>query len=252
MDAMDHLAIRFHFGGYFVSIDRQFKYVGGSNAMSYVEIDKLSLPEIKGHLADHVPLTDSIRLHWLMPGMEVDNGLQLLVDDSSCQVMYEHMGDGGVVEIYVEGAVKDKDLRSFREFYKSPSKQSQAGSSAGIHVEDPIPSENSDENVAVQGSDNSHEDGEDQGNSDGEGQDSETSDEDYQVPIEEDSSAEDEEAEQLRQFAKEVKRNIKARKIGVHGSQLSKICPENLFDEGCNLEDEAEPCFDSSEDYSYD
>jgi len=40
-------------------------------------------------------------------------------------------------------------------------------------------------------------------------------------------------AEQLRQFAKEVKRNIKARKIGVHGSQLSKICPENLFDEGC-------------------
>ena len=177
---MDHLAIRFHFGGYFVSIDRQFKYVGGSNAMSYVEIDKLSLPEIKGHLADHVPLTDSIRLHWLMPGMEVDNGLQLLVDDSSCQVMYEHMGDGGVVEIYVEGAVKDKDLRSFREFYKSPSKQSQAGSLAGIHVEDPIPSENSDENVAVQGSDNSHEDVEDQGtdNSDGEGQDSETSDED--------------------------------------------------------------------------
>ena len=148
-DAMDHLTIRFHFGGYLVSIDRQFKYVGGSNAMSYVEIDKLSLPEIKGHLADHVPLTDSIRLHWLMPGMEVDNGLQLLVDDSSCQVMYEHMGDGGVVEIYVEGAVKDKDLRSFREFYKSPSKQSQASSSAGIHVEDPIPSENSDENVAV-------------------------------------------------------------------------------------------------------
>ena len=243
MDALDHVAIRFHFGGAFVSNDRQFKYVGGSTAMSYVEIDKLSLPEIKGHLADHVPLTDSIRLHWLMPGMEVDNGLQLLVDDSSCQVMCNHITDGGVAEIYVEGVEIDKDLRSFREFYKSPSKHSQASSSTRTQFDEPIPFENSEEDVAIQQSDNS----------DGEGQDSETSDEEYQQPIEEDSSAEDEEAEQMRNFAKEVKRNIKAKKLGVHGSQLTKISPEALFDEGCNLEDdEVEPCCDSSDEYSYE
>lgn len=149
MDALDTLAIRFHFGRAFLSSDNQLKYVGGSTGMSYVEIDKLSLREIIGHLADHVTASDGIRLHWLKPSQEVSNGLLLLVHDSSCQVFCHHITDGEVAEIYVEGYVEDKDLRSFREFYKSPSKPSQAESSAGTHGQEPIPSENSDEDVAV-------------------------------------------------------------------------------------------------------
>jgi hypothetical protein len=55
----------------------------------------------------------------------------------------------------------------------------------------------------------------------------------------------------MRQFAKEVKRNMKAKKLGCHGSQLNRFA-EGLFAEGCNLDvDEAEPFADSSDDYSY-
>ena len=48
MDDLDHLAIRFHFGGTFVSNDRQLKYVGGSTAMSYVEIESFPCQRSKG------------------------------------------------------------------------------------------------------------------------------------------------------------------------------------------------------------
>jgi len=50
MDNSDTLAVRFHFGGSFQSIDGLILYVGGDIGMSYIELDKISLPEIKGHL----------------------------------------------------------------------------------------------------------------------------------------------------------------------------------------------------------
>lgn len=56
----------------------------------------------------------------------------------------------------------------------------------------------------------------------------------------------------MRKFAEEVKSNIKAKKLGIHGSRLGTITPEAFFAEGCNLEDEAEPYADSSDEYSYE
>ncbi|OEL22013.1 hypothetical protein BAE44_0016968 [Dichanthelium oligosanthes] len=68
MDKLDYLPIRFHFDRAFFSSDGQLKYVGGSSKMSYIEMDKLSLPEIIGHLTDHVVASYAMRLHWLCPG----------------------------------------------------------------------------------------------------------------------------------------------------------------------------------------
>jgi hypothetical protein len=83
--------------------------------------------------------------------------------------------------------------------------------------------------------------------------DSDSTDEDYDQPLdEEDSSAEDEEVDEMRKFAKEVKSNIKIKKLGIHGSRLGTITLEALFVEGCNLEDEAELYADSSDDHSYE
>ncbi|KAJ1258972.1 hypothetical protein BS78_10G117300 [Paspalum vaginatum] len=70
--------------------------------MSYVEVDKLSFPEIKEHLADHITQSNIQRLHWLIPGKELSSGLMLLVDDSSCAAMYQHLTNGAVADIYVE------------------------------------------------------------------------------------------------------------------------------------------------------
>lgn len=155
---LDYLAIRFHFGGDFRSSVGKLEYVGGRTEMSFVEIDKLSLPEIKGELAEHVQGSDFVRLHWLRPRKELPDGLMLLVDDGSIKLMAGHMSDGGVAEIYVEGVcvegtaaelannsrlddeaddvqnpnqqnTKDNDLRSFRAFYRSTSKPPQEGNS---------------------------------------------------------------------------------------------------------------------------
>jgi predicted RNA-binding protein with PUA-like domain len=77
-------------------------------------------------------------------------------------------------------------------------------------------------------------------------------DEDYQQPAEDDSSADDEEANELRNYARLVKRNIRAKKLGIHGSQVGNIAAEDLFDEVPNLDDPGSPYVDSSEEYSYD
>lgn len=66
--------------------------------------DKVSLPEIKGHLADHVALTeeDNVDLHWLFPGEDLNSGLRRLGDDKTCLLMIESITEGGVAKIYVE------------------------------------------------------------------------------------------------------------------------------------------------------
>jgi hypothetical protein len=250
MDDLDFLPIRFHFEGGFSYVGEHLQYVGGSIGMSHVEIDKISLPEIMGHLEDHVRRTDVMRLHWLRPGKLLANGLMLLFDDVSCQAMANHLTDSGVAEIYVEEvvvgtnsgfhdeadhAVEDKDLKSLRQVHRTPSKPIQSASTSATHGQD--------------GDDNSEE-----GEDPEEilvGENSDTSDEEYHQPTDEDSSGEDEEAIQMREFAKEVRKNIKAKKLGVHGSQIGKMTAEDLVQEECNLEDEGEGDFGSSDEYSY-
>ncbi|WVZ64915.1 hypothetical protein U9M48_014362, partial [Paspalum notatum var. saurae] len=62
------------------------------------------------------------------------------------------------------------------------------------------------------------------------GDDKETSDEEYHQLLDEFSSAEDEEAEQLRKFAKEVKRGRKAKKLGLHASEIKEKAVDELDD----------------------
>ena len=58
MDDLDKIAIRFHYGGSFETANGQSVYVGGDIAESWIDVDKVSYFEIKGHLADHFK-TDS-------------------------------------------------------------------------------------------------------------------------------------------------------------------------------------------------
>jgi hypothetical protein len=234
--------------------------------MSYIDVDKLSLPELEGHLADHTSVAHGVQLHWLYPGMEMGDGLRLLHDDKSCLVIPKHITDGGAADIYVEVVVHEqpktiedsdwelemteademdpkdgqqeldfdvpasmpinvvaspeKDLASFREFYKSPSKSpKQLAEDKG---KAPIV----------------------------EGDSSDDSDADYQ-PKDLNSSGDDEEAEQLRQFANQIKMDIKAKKLGEHRRETQFIAGGSDY-EVENLEDDDSPYMNSSDDYSYE
>lgn len=71
------LAVRFHFGGHFVNHGNKREYIGGREAMSYIDRDKVSSPEVVGHLRDHLNVSEGVLLHWLFPGMELHNGLRV-------------------------------------------------------------------------------------------------------------------------------------------------------------------------------
>ncbi|KAE8804787.1 hypothetical protein D1007_19203 [Hordeum vulgare] len=102
MDPTDVLAVRFHFGGEFIRIGLSLDYVGGDIGMSEIERDKLSLPELKGFLGDHMTVKDSMKFHFLLPDRELTNGLLFLFDDAGVMKMSDFITDGGVVEVYVE------------------------------------------------------------------------------------------------------------------------------------------------------
>ena len=103
MDPFGNLAIRFHYGGEFLTVGGHLQYFGGTTGMAHIELDKISLPEIEGHLADFRSVESGVQMHWLFPGLDMDEGLRLLHDDNACCKMAEHITDGGVADIYVEG-----------------------------------------------------------------------------------------------------------------------------------------------------
>jgi hypothetical protein len=84
MDVLSTLVVRFHFNGQFVKIGNRLDYFGGLEAMSHIERDKVSLPEVVGHLKDHCTISEGALLHWLFPGKELDSGLRVLLDDNAC------------------------------------------------------------------------------------------------------------------------------------------------------------------------
>ncbi|XP_044370420.1 uncharacterized protein [Triticum aestivum] len=102
MDPAEVLNVRFHFGGEFIRIGPSLDYVGGETRMSEIERDKLSLPELKGFLGDHMIVKESMKFHFLLPGRELINGLLFLFDDAGCMKMSDCITDGGVAEVYVE------------------------------------------------------------------------------------------------------------------------------------------------------
>ncbi|KAI5003524.1 hypothetical protein ZWY2020_030684 [Hordeum vulgare] len=102
MDPTEILNVRFHIGGEFTRIGPNMDYVGGEEAMSEIERDKLSLQEVKGYLQDHIQYKESMKLYFLLPGKDLINGLVFLYDDSGCVKMADYICVGGVADVYVE------------------------------------------------------------------------------------------------------------------------------------------------------
>ncbi|KAE8803407.1 hypothetical protein D1007_20763 [Hordeum vulgare] len=102
MDPTEILNVRFHIGGEFMRIGPNMDYVGGEEAMSEIERDKLSLQEVNGFLKDHIQFKESMKLYFLLPGKELINGLVFLYDDSGCVKMADYICVGGVADVYVE------------------------------------------------------------------------------------------------------------------------------------------------------
>uniref|UniRef100_A0A0E0A766 PB1-like domain-containing protein n=1 Tax=Oryza glumipatula TaxID=40148 RepID=A0A0E0A766_9ORYZ len=103
MDLFNFLPVRFHYGGEFMVSMGQLHYVGERTAISNIELDRLSLSEIIGFLGDHMPVSGLLHLHWLCPGKQLSNGLRFLLDDNACKEMADHISNGQVADIYVEG-----------------------------------------------------------------------------------------------------------------------------------------------------
>ena len=103
MDLLGYLVVRFHFGGEFVHDGKSLNFCGGREAISHIDRDKVSLPEVVGHLKDHCSDVEvGSLLHWLYPGKELNNGLRALVDDKACMDMSNTTDDGCVADVYVE------------------------------------------------------------------------------------------------------------------------------------------------------
>lgn len=51
----DVLKVWFHFGGLFENDETGQDYVGGREAVSLIVKNKMSFPELVGHLRDHYP-----------------------------------------------------------------------------------------------------------------------------------------------------------------------------------------------------
>ena len=84
--------------------------------MSFIERDKISLPEVIGHLKDHYNALDPVLLHWFFPGKDLLNGLKVLVDDKACLDMSKCVTDVGVADVFVELIeVKFDDMESEEE-----------------------------------------------------------------------------------------------------------------------------------------
>jgi len=256
----DKICIKFHFGGSFTSVGGAQFYVGGDIAESWIEVDKLSFFEIKGHLSDHYNPPSVLRLFWLKPGKHVSNGLVLLQDDSSCQAMNSLHSDGSCVHMYVEEVAMEisADIWVADDGGDVVSCDDELGEDEGGDDEegdasafDDMPAHDLEMQYPAQPSDKGkgvveEEDGDEDYCTDS------SFDEDYKQPAEDDSSADDEETNELRIYAMQIKRNIRAKKLGVHGGQVGNIVAQDIFDEVPNLDDPGSPYVDSSQEYSYD
>ncbi|CAN6345348.1 unnamed protein product [Urochloa humidicola] len=96
------LVVRFHFNGEFVLDGSTVEYCNGDEGISHIEKDKLSVPELEGHLLDHTTFKRSVRMYWLPFGAALNSGMRLIVDDKSCLDMLDELGCVGAVDIYTE------------------------------------------------------------------------------------------------------------------------------------------------------
>jgi hypothetical protein len=195
MDNNHTLVVWFHFGGSFQSIDGLILYVGGDIGMSYIELDKISLPEINGHLEDHFKTNNVVRMHWLKPGKELSNGLVLLVDDVSCQLMANGTSYAEIADIYAEElGVQEMQV----QWSADEEEQCGPGDEEWLYNSPKKPLHEQKIAAAKDGSDQEQEEiGEEECYSTGEEykvvESDDSSDEEYKQPTDEDISADDEE-----------------------------------------------------------
>lgn len=234
MDPQDFLPVRFQFGGHFDYDGHDLHYIGGRVEMSYIERDKVSLPELTGFLANHVALTkeDNIDLHWLFLGTELGCGLRRLADDKTCLYMSDCTTEGGVAEIYVQ-------------IFRSDAGQ-QGGVNAGNQGLDqkdqnwavytkPSEDEETDDEEYIEEEESDQASGDDQQDSGDEQQDTT----DY-----------DEEASEFRMKARNQRRNP-SRTGNDH--IVSDLQLQEIVEEAHNLKDDEEHLvLDSSDECSYD
>ena len=64
--------------------------------------DKISIPELEGHLLDHTTFSRSVRMYRLPYGADLNSGMKLLVDDKSCLDMINELGTARAIDIYTE------------------------------------------------------------------------------------------------------------------------------------------------------
>ncbi|KAI4977088.1 hypothetical protein ZWY2020_050695 [Hordeum vulgare] len=110
MDPTDILHVCSHLGGEFIRTGPNLQYVGGDEARSDIERDKLSLQEVNGFLKDHIALKESMKLYFLIPGHELVNGLMFLDDDSKCLKMADYVDVGAIADVYVEYHGEEESL----------------------------------------------------------------------------------------------------------------------------------------------
>lgn len=187
------LVVRFHFNGEFKNDGKTVRYVGGREQLSYIDRDKVSLPEIVGHLKDHCNVEDGTLLHWLFPGKDLNNGLRVLVDDKACLDMSDTIVEGRVADIYVEKATEFEagEGSNFEDELEAMDvtdshaylKDAPVETNAGVH------SDSHKEKVQVV-------------------EDNSSSDSDY-LPGDDSASEEDEEAVQILRKFKELKRKMR-------------------------------------------
>jgi len=102
MSEFEVLEVKFHFNGEFVFDASNLSYCNGNFGVSHIEKDKISVPELEGHLLDHTTFPRSIRMYWLPYGAELNSGMRLLVDDKSCLDMIKELGSARALDIYTE------------------------------------------------------------------------------------------------------------------------------------------------------
>ncbi|KAM3210541.1 hypothetical protein ACQJBY_064489 [Aegilops geniculata] len=108
-DPLDNFFVRFHYYGSFQKVDGKLDYIGELVAEMFIPRDNLSYRELCNYAEDihqvergHCRGTYSYKLHWLLPGKKVNDGLMFLSDDDSVKRMDIGRKDGGYADVFVE------------------------------------------------------------------------------------------------------------------------------------------------------
>jgi len=177
MDHVEYLAVHFHWDGDLVNSGGSVSYIGGSDDLVYIERNKISLTEIRGHFREVSDKeADDKRFQWLMPGRDMSDGFILLYDDMSFELMKNTILDWSYAEVFVEKL----------GIFEAPITESHGGNIAGSNLITPI--------VSVV-----------------EEEDEESSDSEY-VPGDSSSSEEDDEATVITAKFKDYKKMLRAGK----------------------------------------